>query len=185
MESPTNPVPPICPSQSTEEDRGSFPGGPHRRPQHLGAHSSGRRLVSRFSATRTVATLVREDEKLRAQPRASPGRGLVPQLCRLSAVGAEPAAPDAAGVAQPWPSRSRRDRASGTRALGVLPASGRWISAPPDHGSFHHGSVLWFSNSLGIGDPGAGLAGVADLAGPGQGCCPAAGGIGVWFPLRL
>lgn len=100
LESPTNPAPPISPSQSTEEDRGSFPGGPHGRPQHLGAHSSGGRLVSRFSATRTVATLVREDEKLRAQPRASPGRGLVPQLCRLSAVGAEPAAPDAAGVAQ-------------------------------------------------------------------------------------
>lgn len=73
LESPTNPAPPISPSQSTEEDRGSFPGGPHRRPQHLGAHSSGRRLESRFSATRTVATLVREDEKLRAQPRASRG----------------------------------------------------------------------------------------------------------------
>lgn len=56
LESPTIPAPPISPSQSTEEDRGSFPGGPHGRPQHLGAHSSGRRLVSRFSATRTVRT---------------------------------------------------------------------------------------------------------------------------------
>lgn len=56
--------------------------------------------MARFPATRTVATLVRPDEKLRAQPRASSGRGLVPQLCSLFAVGAEPAAPDAAGVAQ-------------------------------------------------------------------------------------
>lgn len=63
--------------------KSKFPGGPHRRPQHLGVHRRGRRLVLRFPATRSVATPVGTGScaPSRGRPR---GGALVPS-CAASA----------------------------------------------------------------------------------------------------
>lgn len=55
-ESPTDPSSPISLFQSVEEDRGSSRVVHTVARKHLGAHRSGRRLVPRVPATRSVAT---------------------------------------------------------------------------------------------------------------------------------
>lgn len=97
-ESLMDPVQPISPSQSRKEDRGSS------RVVHTFARSisgrTGGEGGSCLGSQQSAAWQLQSKREAERPAEGVPGRGPGPQLCSLSEAGAEPAAPDAAGVAQ-------------------------------------------------------------------------------------
>lgn len=154
-----------------ERRQGKFPGGPHLRPQHLGAHRRGRRLVPRVPAIRSVATPVRTGScaPSRGRPRAGPwspavqpqrgGGGASSARCGWGGARLGSRLRSAAPASKKRRRQSHGDTSTrcppGVLTLDQRPAGSRFVLSRES---------AWLSNSFGIGDQGSGLAGVADRA---------------------